>query len=107
MRRPWAPRRTITRHAASRISTMRSPTGPPRLTDRLVRPMLEIVSTAANPDGAVSVRLERVTKRFGALAAVRDLSLDVRRGEFFSLLGPSGCGKTTTLRLLAGFEEPS
>jgi spermidine/putrescine transport system ATP-binding protein len=56
---------------------------------------------------APSVRLEAVTKRFGELAAVRDLSLDIPRGEFFTLLGPSGCGKTTTLRMVAGFEEPS
>src|SRR5436190_10726050 len=56
---------------------------------------------------APSVRLERVTKRFGDLTAVRELSLDIERGEFFTLLGPSGCGKTTTLRIVAGFEEPS
>ena len=56
---------------------------------------------------APSVRLERVTKRFGDLVAVRDLTLDIERGEFFTLLGPSGCGKTTTLRMVAGFEEPS
>jgi spermidine/putrescine transport system ATP-binding protein len=54
-----------------------------------------------------SVRLEGVTKRFGALAAVRELTLDIPRGEFFTLLGPSGCGKTTTLRMVAGFEEPT
>jgi spermidine/putrescine transport system ATP-binding protein len=54
-----------------------------------------------------SVRLEGVTKRFGDLEAVRDLSLDVERGEFFTFLGPSGCGKTTTLRMVAGFEEPT
>jgi spermidine/putrescine transport system ATP-binding protein len=54
-----------------------------------------------------SVRLERVTKRFGDIAAVRDVSLEVPRGEFFTMLGPSGCGKTTTLRMVAGFEEPS
>jgi spermidine/putrescine transport system ATP-binding protein len=53
------------------------------------------------------VRLERVTKRFGDLAAVRELSLDIESGEFFTLLGPSGCGKTTTLRMVAGFEEPT
>ena len=46
------------------------------------------------------------TKRFGIVLAVDDLWLDIREGEFFSLLGPSGCGKTTTLRMLAGFEEP-
>jgi spermidine/putrescine transport system ATP-binding protein len=54
-----------------------------------------------------SVELERVTKRFGELVAVRELELAIERGEFFTLLGPSGCGKTTTLRMVAGFEEPS
>ena len=48
-----------------------------------------------------------VTKRFGDFAAVEDLTLDIFEGEFFSLLGPSGCGKTTTLRMIAGFEEPT
>ena len=57
--------------------------------------------------GEPSVRLERVTKRFGDLIAVRDLELDIGRGEFFTMLGPSGCGKTTTLRMVAGFEEPT
>ncbi|HYI21761.1 MAG TPA: ATP-binding cassette domain-containing protein, partial [Candidatus Limnocylindrales bacterium] len=46
-----------------------------------------------------------MTKRFGDVVAVDDLSLDIERGEFFSMLGPSGCGKTTTLRMIAGFEE--
>jgi spermidine/putrescine transport system ATP-binding protein len=53
------------------------------------------------------VRLEEVTKRFGDVTAVRELTLDIERGEFFTLLGPSGCGKTTTLRMVAGFEEPT
>jgi spermidine/putrescine transport system ATP-binding protein len=53
-----------------------------------------------------SVVLRDVTKRYGTVAAVDGLSLDVRAGEFLSLLGPSGCGKTTTLRMLAGFEQP-
>ena len=44
---------------------------------------------------------------FGAVAAVDHLDLEIRRGEFFSMLGPSGCGKTTTLRIIGGFEEPS
>jgi spermidine/putrescine transport system ATP-binding protein len=55
----------------------------------------------------VDVRLERVTKRFGEVVAVDDLSLDIAEGEFFSLLGPSGCGKTTTLRMIGGFEDPT
>jgi len=53
------------------------------------------------------VRFEGVTKRFGTVTAVEQLSLDIGHGEFFALLGPSGCGKTTLLRLLAGFEQPS
>ena len=56
---------------------------------------------------APSVRLEGVTKRFGDFAAVRDMDLDIPRGQFFTMLGPSGCGKTTTLRMVAGFEEPT
>ncbi|MDQ3182650.1 MAG: ATP-binding cassette domain-containing protein, partial [Actinomycetota bacterium] len=55
----------------------------------------------------VAVELSSVTKRFGEFVAVDDLSLDIYEGEFFSLLGPSGCGKTTTLRMIAGFEEPT
>src|ERR671914_1734111 len=54
-----------------------------------------------------SVRLREVTKRFGELVAVRRRDLDIPRGEFFTMLGPSGCGKTTTLRMIAGFEEPT
>ena len=53
----------------------------------------------------IDVRLERVTKMFGDVAAVDDLSLDIEEGEFFSMLGPSGCGKTTTLRMIGGFED--
>jgi spermidine/putrescine ABC transporter ATP-binding subunit len=51
------------------------------------------------------VKLEGVTKRFGAVTAVNAVSLEVRRGEILALLGPSGCGKTTTLRVIAGFED--
>jgi len=54
-----------------------------------------------------SVELHRVSKRFDDLLAVDDLSLELAHGEFFTLLGPSGCGKTTTLRMIAGFEQPS
>jgi spermidine/putrescine transport system ATP-binding protein len=53
----------------------------------------------------VGVTLEGVSKRFGDVEAVKDVSLEVRAGEFFSLLGPSGCGKTTSLRMIAGFER--
>jgi len=48
-----------------------------------------------------------VSKHFGDLVAVRELELDIGRGEFFTMLGPSGCGKTTTLRMVAGFEQPT
>jgi ABC-type Fe3+/spermidine/putrescine transport system ATPase subunit len=54
----------------------------------------------------VGISFEGVTKRFGKLVAVREVSLDIEEGEFFSLLGPSGCGKTTTLRMIGGFEQP-
>lgn len=53
------------------------------------------------------VRLSRVSKRYGDVDAVCGIDLEVRQGEFLTLLGPSGCGKTTTLRLIAGFEQPS
>ncbi|MGH3100551.1 MAG: ABC transporter ATP-binding protein, partial [Thermoleophilia bacterium] len=54
-----------------------------------------------------AIRFEHVTKRFGPMAAVADLDISIRQGEFFSLLGPSGCGKTTTLRMVAGLERPT
>ncbi|MFM7820668.1 MAG: ABC transporter ATP-binding protein [Actinomycetota bacterium] len=53
-----------------------------------------------------SVELVNVTKRYGDVVAVDTLNLEIKSGEFLSLLGPSGCGKTTTLRMLAGFEQP-
>ena len=52
------------------------------------------------------VQLRNITKSFTTIKAVRDLTLDIADGEFFSLLGPSGCGKTTLLRIIAGFENP-
>ena len=55
---------------------------------------------------AGEIAVERVTKRFGEVTAVGDISLTIPGGEFFSMLGPSGCGKTTTLRMIAGFEVP-
>ncbi|WP_433411437.1 ABC transporter ATP-binding protein [Microtetraspora malaysiensis] len=57
-------------------------------------------------DGTGSVELRSVRKSFGGVTVVQDLDLSVNPGEFLSLLGPSGCGKTTTLRMLAGFEQP-
>jgi spermidine/putrescine transport system ATP-binding protein len=56
---------------------------------------------------APSVRLRGVSKKFGDFTAVREMDLDIPEGEFFTLLGPSGCGKTTTLRMIAGFEDPT
>jgi spermidine/putrescine transport system ATP-binding protein len=53
------------------------------------------------------IELRSLTKRFADVAAVEDVSLRIKGGEFFSLLGPSGCGKTTTLRMIAGFERPT
>ena len=61
---------------------------------------------STNDDRAYDVELRAVTKRFGSLTAVDAVNLRVRKGEFLSLLGPSGCGKTTSLRLIAGFEQP-
>lgn len=56
---------------------------------------------------SVSVQLSQVTKMFGEIPAVEDMNLEITDGEFFSMLGPSGCGKTTTLRMIAGFEQPT
>ncbi|TCR60574.1 ABC transporter ATP-binding protein [Bosea sp. BK604] len=53
------------------------------------------------------IELEAIGKRFGAVDAVKSVSLTIAEGEFVSLLGPSGCGKTTTLRIIAGFESPT
>jgi len=53
------------------------------------------------------ITLDHVNKRFGDYIAVHDAAFEIDRGEFFSMLGPSGCGKTTTLRMIAGFEQPS
>ncbi|MDR5673022.1 ABC transporter ATP-binding protein [Halalkaliarchaeum sp. AArc-GB] len=62
-----------------------------------------------NPEGnaPTAVELDGVTRTYGETVALRDVSLSVREGEFFTLVGPSGCGKTTTLRLIAGFESPT
>lgn len=58
-------------------------------------------------DGSTLISIENVSKHFGNVVAVNNVSFDIAPGEFFSLLGPSGCGKTTLLRMLAGFETPT
>ncbi len=59
------------------------------------------------PSTDVVIGIDHVTKRFDDFTAVREADFGIQRGEFFSMLGPSGCGKTTTLRMIAGFEQPS
>jgi spermidine/putrescine transport system ATP-binding protein len=71
------------------------------------RPPEEVEDSSQDVERTVAVELSAVTKRFGEFIAVDELTLDIYEGEFFSLLGPSGCGKTTTLRMIAGFEEPT
>jgi ABC-type Fe3+/spermidine/putrescine transport system ATPase subunit len=61
---------------------------------------------APGHSASAGVRLEDVSRAFGALKAVDRVSLDIPAGSFFSLLGPSGCGKSTTLRIISGFESP-
>jgi len=56
---------------------------------------------------AIDVELKSVIKRFGDVVAVNDVSFQIEKGEFFSLLGPSGCGKTTIMRMVSGFEIPT
>ena len=75
--------------------------------DRTTTDATVLGAAAGDAAGREAIRFEGVSKRFGSTVAVDDLTLSVRRGEFFSLLGPSGCGKTTTLRMVAGFEQPT
>ncbi|MDX3809157.1 MAG: ATP-binding cassette domain-containing protein, partial [Bosea sp. (in: a-proteobacteria)] len=60
-----------------------------------------------NPSQDKAIEVTSVCRRYGDVMAVDDVSFEVGHGEFVSLLGPSGCGKTTTLRMIAGFEQPS
>src|SRR5262245_19431340 len=57
---------------------------------------------SANP-----LQLEKVSRSFGVVEVLRELSLEIRRGEFLAIVGPSGCGKTTLLNLLSGYDQPS
>jgi spermidine/putrescine transport system ATP-binding protein len=65
------------------------------------------VAAGGSADTTADVAILGVTKRFGAVTAVDRMTLSIARGAFYSLLGPSGCGKTTTLRMIAGFEQPT
>jgi spermidine/putrescine transport system ATP-binding protein len=65
------------------------------------------LSSQSSDSREIDIEFRGVTKRFGDILAVDDVSLTVERGAFFSFLGPSGCGKTTSLRLIAGFDQPT
>ncbi|MCL7376693.1 ABC transporter ATP-binding protein [Streptomyces sp. 35G-GA-8] len=73
--------------------------------------MTSAPAPASVPDSATApapaVRLTGIGKAFGPAYAVKDVTLDIRQNEFFSILGPSGCGKTTLMRMITGFETPS
>src|SRR5229473_2185553 len=84
---------------SQRCSTLSIPAEPP--------PPVAAATMATRPNGEdIAVELDGVTKRFGKITALDDISLLVRRGELITLLGPSGCGKTTLLNLVAGFLVP-
>src|SRR4051812_24220635 len=105
MRRRYAGRRSQVnaRHRRVDARTARKATCTCRtLPHRRGRAMKGSVFLPDIPD----IRLVDLQKRFGSFTAVDGISLDVRAGEFFTMLGPSGSGKTTTLRLIAGFERP-
>src|SRR5215204_2419740 len=107
---------SMVRHKGQRCETIWPVVGPFVQPARLVFDRYATCSAVRDPtsvrvtmngQSAPSVRLQGVTKRFGDFTAVDSLNLDIERGEFFTLLGPSGCGKTTTLRMIAGFEDPT
>src|SRR5213079_2929407 len=99
-----ARRRARAPHAGER-APQRPSVGAPRGIDRGAdssrrQPVLR------EPFGMALLEIRNVTRRFGPLTAVDNVSLAVEAGEFFTLLGPSGCGKTTLLRMIAGFDLP-
>src|SRR5690242_7480779 len=99
-------RRRRTRRRRTRASTVRGAAVPTTGTSCPGRRGSAGLDSPRMQDGRAAIALDGVSKRFGGHDAVRDVSLTIREGEFFSLLGPSGCGKTTTLRMVAGFELP-
>jgi spermidine/putrescine transport system ATP-binding protein len=78
----------------------------PRRPDPTAAAAVDAARASASTPPA-DVEILNVTKRFGDVVAVDDMTLRISHGEFYSLLGPSGCGKTTTLRMIAGFEQPT
>ena len=87
--------------------TVSLPPGTDRRAERDAPAGAGALEAAAPGSAAPDVELVGVTKTFGEVVAVDDLSLRISHGEFYSFLGPSGCGKTTTLRMIAGFEQPT
>ena len=77
------------------------------MTAAVTRELQTGTDRSAGTAALADVEIVGVTKRFGPVTAVDDMSLRIEPGEFYSLLGPSGCGKTTTLRMIAGFEQPT
>ncbi len=98
--RPYHP---ATQTRAHRGSPLTAPATPETASLAGPAPVASMSPSGASPD----VQILGVTKRFGDVTAVDHMDLSIARGEFYSLLGPSGCGKTTTLRMIAGFEQPS
>ena len=102
--------RTIhaTQTRALRGSPLTASTTPDQPTFAIDRDAPSSPSPTTHANGAhPDVEILGVTKRFGDVTAVDKMDLSIARGEFYSLLGPSGCGKTTTLRMIAGFEQPT
>jgi spermidine/putrescine transport system ATP-binding protein len=87
--------------------TVSPPPDRPRATSSIPAPHPAAAASGIGDPGAADVDILDVTKRFGEVTAVDRMNLSIGRGAFYSLLGPSGCGKTTTLRMIAGFEQPT